>query len=188
MPAPTVFISYSHQDEAWNKRLLPHLRALETAGFGLQIWHDRRIDGGDKWYPEIQDAMANAAAAILLISSDFLASPFCVFEEVPALLKRQEETTGARTGSTSSPQAGPESAQSDLDEAWEIAERGPMPLFLADIHLHRARLFFREANYPWESPQKDLAEARRLIEKCSYWRRKEELEDAELAILGKSTK
>ena len=81
--------------------------------------------------------------------------------------------TGARTG--------PESAQSDLDEAWEIAERGPMPLFLADIHLHRARLFFREANYPWESPQKDLAEARRLIEKCGYWRRKEELEDAEFA-------
>ena len=31
---------------------------------------------------------------------------------------------------------------SDLDEAWEIAERGPMPLFLADIHLYRARLFF----------------------------------------------
>jgi hypothetical protein len=45
--------------------------------------------------------------------------------------------TGSRTGS--------ESAQSDLDEAWEIAERGPMPLFLADIHLYRARLFFDEA-------------------------------------------
>jgi hypothetical protein len=38
--------------------------------------------------------------------------------------------TGARTG--------PESVQADLDEAWEIAERGPMPLFLADIHLYRA--------------------------------------------------
>jgi hypothetical protein len=43
--------------------------------------------------------------------------------------------TAARTG--------PESAQSDLDEAWEIAQRGPMPLFLADIHLSRARLFGR---------------------------------------------
>src|SRR6185436_2379001 len=41
--------------------------------------------------------------------------------------------TGASTG--------PKSAQSDLDEAWEIAERGPMPLFMADIHLYRARLF-----------------------------------------------
>jgi len=81
--------------------------------------------------------------------------------------------TGTRTG--------PASAQTDLDEAWEIAERGPMPLFLADIHLYRARLFFREAPYPWQSPQHDLVEARRLIEKHGYWRRKEELEDAEEA-------
>jgi hypothetical protein len=31
-------------------------------------------------------------------------------------------------------------AREDLDEAFEIAERGPMRLLLADIHLHRARL------------------------------------------------
>ncbi len=36
--------------------------------------------------------------------------------------------------------------------------------------------------YPWQSPQHDLAEARRLIEKHGYWRRKEELEDAEAAL------
>jgi len=91
--------------------------------------------------------------------------------------------TGARTG--------PESAQRDLDEAWEIAERGPMPLFLADIHLHRARLFGRlksEASrekYPWESPAADLAAARRLIEKHGYLRRMEELEDAENVVVRK---
>lgn len=61
------------------------------------------------------------------------------------------------------PRTGPESAKADLDEAWEIAERGPMPLFLTDIHLYRARLFFRETPYLWQSPQHDLAEARRLI-------------------------
>ena len=82
------------------------------------------------------------------------------------------------------PRIGSESAQSDLDEAWEIAERGPMPLFLADIHLYRARLFFRETTYPWQSPQHDLADARRLIFKHGYLRRKEELEDAEGSILG----
>jgi hypothetical protein len=49
----------------------------------------------------------------------------------------------------------------------------------------------REATYPWRnedvSPRsaiQDLAEARRLIEKHGYWRRKEELEDAE-AVIGK---
>jgi len=79
---------------------------------------------------------------------------------------------------------GPESAQSDLTEAWEIAERGPMKLHMADIHLHRARLFFREAQYPWASPAADLAAARELIDKCGYGRRKEELEDAERVIGG----
>jgi tetratricopeptide (TPR) repeat protein len=89
--------------------------------------------------------------------------------------------TGARTG--------PESAQADLDEAWEIAERGPMPLFQADIHLHRTRLFHAVTPYPWPTdidgrtrgPKDDIAAARQLIEKHGYWRRKEELEDAEEA-------
>jgi hypothetical protein len=71
-----------------------------------------------------------------------------------------------------------------LDEAWEIAERGPMPLVLADILLYRSRLFFTEKTYPWEnsSATADLAEARRLIEKHGYGRRKEELENAEAVI------
>lgn len=76
---------------------------------------------------------------------------------------------------------GNESVQADLDEAWEIAETGPMKLHMADIHLYRARLFFGLKAYPWVSPQEDLKEARTLIEKCAYWRRKEELEDAEEA-------
>jgi hypothetical protein len=74
-----------------------------------------------------------------------------------------------------------EDAQADLDEAWEIAERGPMRLYMADIHLYRARLFHGVKPYPWTSPQEDLAAARKLIEQCGYWRRKEELEDAEAA-------
>jgi hypothetical protein len=64
------------------------------------------------------------------------------------------------------------SARTALDQAQEIAERGPMPLYLADVHLHRAR-FFRD--------QAQLAKARGLIEKHGYWRRKDELEDAEAA-------
>jgi tetratricopeptide (TPR) repeat protein len=87
------------------------------------------------------------------------------------------------------------SAQEDLDEAWEIAERGPMRLHMADIHLYRARLFGGVKNddggmkYPWDKnpdgtprgPKDDLCAARKLIEQCGYWRRKEELEDAEEA-------
>jgi len=90
---------------------------------------------------------------------------------------------GARTGA--------ESAQADLDEAWEIAARGPMRLHMADYHLYRARLFWRHEPYPWNQDEEgrartaadDLKAARELIEKCGYWRRKEELEDAEGVIL-----
>ncbi|MBN9118370.1 MAG: hypothetical protein J0I06_04275 [Planctomycetes bacterium] len=83
---------------------------------------------------------------------------------------------------------GPDSAQEDLDEAWEIAERGPMPLHMADIHLYRARLFFREPAYPWESPAADLAAAEKLIAKCGYHRRDEELADAKRLILPNNVK
>jgi hypothetical protein len=63
-------------------------------------------------------------------------------------------------------------ARADLDEAWQIAERGPMRLHMADIHLHRGRLFHAK---------EEIQKARTLIEQCGYWRRKEELEDAEVA-------
>jgi hypothetical protein len=66
----------------------------------------------------------------------------------------------------------PDEARRYLAEAQQVAERGPMPLYLADVHLHRARLFRDKA---------ELAKARALIEKHGYWRRKEELEDAEAA-------
>jgi len=69
----------------------------------------------------------------------------------------------------------PTAAHADLDEAWQIAARGDMRLFMADIHLHRARLFRDQA---------ELQKARELIEQCGYWRRKEELEDAEAAARG----
>jgi hypothetical protein len=66
-------------------------------------------------------------------------------------------------------------ARADLDEVWEIAERGPMPLFQADVQLYRARLF---------KDKEALVEARRLIEKYRYGRRLEELADAEEASAG----
>lgn len=81
------------------------------------------------------------------------------------------------------------SAQADLDEAWEIAERAPMKLHMADIHLYRARLFGSQQfkvsglKYPWESPGADLEAAEKLINTCGYHRRDEELADAKRALL-----
>jgi hypothetical protein len=66
------------------------------------------------------------------------------------------------------------SARAALDQSQEIAERGPMPMYLADVHLHRARLF---------RDRIELARACDLIARHGYGRRKEELEDAE-AVAG----
>jgi tetratricopeptide (TPR) repeat protein len=77
---------------------------------------------------------------------------------------------------------GPDSAHTDLDEAWDIAEAGPMPLFMADIHLHRAGLFHHITPYPWQSPAFDAQEARHLIEKHGYLRRMGDLEVVEEAL------
>ncbi|MCA9043555.1 MAG: hypothetical protein KDA69_04495, partial [Planctomycetaceae bacterium] len=69
----------------------------------------------------------------------------------------------------------PNEAKRLLDEAEQISRRGPMPLYLADVHLHRARLF---------RDRDELAKARVLIEKHGYGRRLPELADAEAAAVN----
>jgi len=90
MPKPSVFLSYSHQDEDWKNRLRTQLRVLEQVGTFV-VWDDRRIDAGDTWYDAIRVAMDDAEVAVCLISADYLASDFCVKEEIPYLLKRRTE-------------------------------------------------------------------------------------------------
>jgi hypothetical protein len=80
-----VFISYSHADAEWLKRLQVHLTPLERAG-GFQFWDDTRIRPGEQWRREISAAMSVAKVAILLVSADFLASRFIMENELPTLL------------------------------------------------------------------------------------------------------
>lgn len=89
MPTPSIFLSYSHRDEVWKDRLLTHLKVLQWQG-PLDLWDDRRISAGSDWRTEIEQAMAQAHVAILLISADFLASEFISAEEVPRLLARRQ--------------------------------------------------------------------------------------------------
>jgi len=91
---PTVFISYSHQDEVWKNRVVGHLQVLEAEG-DLAVWDDKRIAAGEAWLPEIEGAMKRAAVAVLLVSKDFLTSEFIRGTEVPLLLARRQ-TEGLR--------------------------------------------------------------------------------------------
>lgn len=91
MPERTkVFVSYSHRDREWLERLQVHLKPLVQSG-AIDLWDDTRIEAGDAWRTEIEQALAETRAAILLVSADFLASDFVAGSELPSLLAAVED-------------------------------------------------------------------------------------------------
>lgn len=85
-----IFVSYSHKDQLWRDRLWTWLEPLEVNGRVRKIWDDRGIQAGDKWEEEIRAALAQATAAILLVSQDFMASEFIRQVELPRLLEAEQ--------------------------------------------------------------------------------------------------
>jgi len=87
VPKRTVFISYSHKDEAWKDRLVTHLAVLQGEGL-IDVWDDRQIGAGEDWKQQIIETIESARVALLLVSADYLASSFIRGTEVPLLLDR----------------------------------------------------------------------------------------------------
>src|SRR5262245_10815664 len=83
-----IFISHSHKNRAW---LGPLKEQLDALGGEVDPWSDERIGAGNEWLPAIEAAMAEANAAILLVTAAFLNSPFIRKREVPTLLQRCED-------------------------------------------------------------------------------------------------
>jgi hypothetical protein len=133
--------------------------------------HVSQFDAGQDINLGKISAIAGDALAKLRESGkhDFL--PLGILVRVEVLMRQMEVAASHDKAAASRYQI---QIKEDLGDARLIAERGPMPLYLADVLLHRARLF---------NDQKALAEARRLIEKHGYGRRLEELEDAEGVLL-----
>lgn len=86
---PSVFISYSHKDEAEKEELVSHLGVLQGEGL-VEVWVDDRVGPGRDWAAEIDQAMAQARVAILLVTKNFLNSKFILQTELPRLLKRRK--------------------------------------------------------------------------------------------------
>jgi hypothetical protein len=93
-PGPSVFVSYSHEDEAWKDRVVQHLRVLQHQG-DLDLWDDRRIVPGEPWHDAIWRALGSSSVALLLVSANSLTSEFILDKEVPELLRRRA-TEGLR--------------------------------------------------------------------------------------------
>ena len=89
MEKPTVFISYSHKDAVWMKRLETHLKVLQYEKH-FDLWVDEQIKGGDEWFHKIKEAIQKTNIAILMISANSLTSEFILHEEVPAFLEKRK--------------------------------------------------------------------------------------------------
>jgi hypothetical protein len=88
-PPPLGFVSYSHHDKEWLDRFKRFFKTLARHG-DLEVWDDGSIRHGERWYDRIRVQMARAKVAILLVTQDFLDSDFCMQDEVPYLLEREE--------------------------------------------------------------------------------------------------
>lgn len=85
-----VFISYAHEDAAWEKKLRKYLGQLHDQKI-IRLWTDTQIESGEQWKEKIQTALDAAGVAILLVSTDFLVSDFIMKTEWPAILKAREK-------------------------------------------------------------------------------------------------
>jgi hypothetical protein len=95
-PKP-IFISYAHKDNEgrdpkrrWLDRLLDHLQLLVEQN-DLTVCSDQDIGIGDDWHAHIQTHLNGAKAAVLLVSSSFLASKYIRSNEIPILLKNAKD-------------------------------------------------------------------------------------------------
>jgi hypothetical protein len=84
-----LFISYSHQDSDWLERLKLHLAPLERLEL-VHVWADTKIRAGDRWTTEIENALSESRAAILMITPGFMASQFIWEVEMPHILAHSE--------------------------------------------------------------------------------------------------
>ncbi|MCB1801675.1 MAG: patatin-like phospholipase family protein [Gammaproteobacteria bacterium] len=91
-----VFISYSHRDERrWLDETKTWLSASHLAREDQvaesPYFTDGDIQPGERWLERIEEAIAEADIAILLVSPAYLASSFIMNKELPMILKAQDQ-------------------------------------------------------------------------------------------------
>ena len=75
MKSKSVYVSYSHKDIDIAQPILKELSSL-----GIDYWFDEHIEAGELWVDSIEDALNEASVYILLMSPDFVASEWSMYE------------------------------------------------------------------------------------------------------------
>ena len=85
-----LFYSYSHEDKGFRDKIAKHLAVLTEKSL-LDEWHDGKIPLGGKFSEEIEAEMLSSDIILLLLSSNFLASKYCIKEMKEALRLREKK-------------------------------------------------------------------------------------------------
>jgi len=85
-----VFVSYSHKDREWLERLRRHLAPFVQQG-SVTHWDDSLLEAGANWKDEIETALHAAQVAVLLVTPNYLASPFVAAHELKQILARARD-------------------------------------------------------------------------------------------------
>ncbi|MCL6257478.1 leucine-rich repeat domain-containing protein [Aquiflexum sp. TKW24L] len=88
-----IFVSYSSKDRELMELLRDGLKAhlSQHPKYQFQLWSDTEIDIGSNWKENIEAAMENSQASILLVSANFAASEFINKEELTIFFKKKKE-------------------------------------------------------------------------------------------------
>jgi TIR domain len=94
---PIIFISYSHKDEPdqflepgevrWLTYVRSFLEPAATNGL-VEVWDDRRIDGGGLWRRDINEALERCTVCVFLVSRHSLSSQFICDIEMKRMIER----------------------------------------------------------------------------------------------------
>ena len=81
------FISYTHADHKLFQEFKPHLAHSARQG-GAEFWADERINAGEQWNSEIEQAVDQAEIFLLLVSAKFFQSLYIFGTELPRIKVR----------------------------------------------------------------------------------------------------
>jgi tetratricopeptide (TPR) repeat protein len=84
-----IFYSYADADEALCSQLEKHLATLKQQGLIME-WRKHKIMAGSTGADEIDAHLKSAQIILLLVSPDFIASPYCYGVEMQEALRRHE--------------------------------------------------------------------------------------------------
>ncbi len=89
MTTVRAFISYSHKDDDLLTQLHEHLAALRRQGL-IETWTDRKIPAGGVIDAHVDAEVDSAELYLLLVTSAFIDSNYCMDREFLRALKRHE--------------------------------------------------------------------------------------------------